>query len=151
VRHALSSACGGHCRHLRRSGPRDLPKTAEDPKPIGGHATAAVGWDPDYLYIATWDSLTPVTWPFVSKYLSEVHVTVSRRWINTKGHDAGWILLGLPRRRQAALQHRGRRLTHSTTRQRSGRPFGVGPFFCARRQGHRSSRGFWHSSTTFSA
>jgi hypothetical protein len=63
----------------------DLPQTAEDAKPVVGHATAAVGWDPDYLYIATWASLTPVTWPFVRKYLSEVHVTVSRRWINTKG------------------------------------------------------------------
>jgi hypothetical protein len=122
----------------------DLPQTPEDAKPICGHATAAVGWDPDYLFIVNLglaDARHLALRPQVPQRSPRHGVAPLDQH---QGPDAGWILLGLPRRRDAALQQGGG-LPYSTIR--SGRPFGVGLFLCPAR-GHRSSRGFWHSSTT---
>ena len=37
----------------------------------GGHDTAAVGYDPNYLYIITWGQVQKVSWGFYSKYMDE--------------------------------------------------------------------------------
>lgn len=63
----------------------ELPRTADEAKSVGGHAVPAVGWDKDYLYVVSWGGLVPVSWPFFHEYIDEVHTTLSRRWLCTKG------------------------------------------------------------------
>lgn len=69
----------------------DLPTTPEAGEIVGGHAVPVVGYDQKYFYVVSWGAIVPVTYPFIQKYLDEGHVTLSHRWMTTKGLTPGGI------------------------------------------------------------
>lgn len=63
----------------------DLPQNPDEARLVGGHAVPAVGWDQCYLYVVSWGRIYPCAWAFYNEYVDEGHVTLSRRWMNSKG------------------------------------------------------------------
>ncbi len=55
------------------------------PDSWGGHDVNAVDISPEYMTVESWGELYDLTWAFVSAYLSEVIVFLSKQWLESSG------------------------------------------------------------------
>lgn len=51
----------------------------------GGHCVVAFDYDPEYLYVRTWDKRHLVAWDFVSRYMDVGYAPVDELWIGDGG------------------------------------------------------------------
>lgn len=66
--------------------PWTVPETAsgDDAAPQGGngHCVAAIGYDPQLIYVVTWGTLKTMTWDFFARYTDEVYAVLSTDWVD---------------------------------------------------------------------
>ncbi len=60
---------------------------AGEPEPTDGHAIAFVGYDDQYLYVATWGVVWRMTWAFYRKYADEAWMVLLRDFVNARSGD----------------------------------------------------------------
>ena len=51
----------------------------------GGHCIIAVGYDQEYVYVATWGTVAKMTWAFWDAYVGEAHAVISSDWTTVTG------------------------------------------------------------------
>lgn len=57
----------------------------------GGHAVAAVAYDPDHLTVVTCGQLRKLSWAFVQRYCDEAYGVVSKSWLDQFEMSPSWL------------------------------------------------------------
>ena len=60
----------------------------------GGHAVNLTGYDADTLWCTTWGALQAMTWEWLTAYLDEAFVLLSRDWLRASGQSPSGLAWG---------------------------------------------------------
>lgn len=74
---------------------RPWTMTTVDSAVAGGHCVPAVGYDDEFLYIITWGSVQPVTWPAWHHMSSEAWAVITGELVARQGDARGISLAAL--------------------------------------------------------
>jgi hypothetical protein len=63
----------------------------------GGHCIVALGYDPQYIYCATWGGIAPVTYTFAAHFLDEAWAVLPKQIVEARKDAYGIDLVSLQR------------------------------------------------------
>jgi hypothetical protein len=61
--------------------PASVSPEAAVPNPNMGHCVAAVGYDPQSIFVVTWARLKTMSWDFFERYAEEAYAVLSTDWV----------------------------------------------------------------------